>query len=276
MLTPQEKLKIIREGAINPGLAILSCFQLMSDEIMALLSQNMTNIQEAQGKKHDEILLKIEAISSAVEEMKSAIAVIDVREIDEDRIIKEISSSIQIPTARDGHTPTQEELLALIKSVLPKKEEVSVLKIQQMIQAAMPKKSEPAKPLSEDELTALVEPIVKKIQDENDKQDSDLVDKIKNIEAQIKTIINLPRTAKNKKGGKYLHGAGQFMGSQEKSSTIPNGVLQTFSFSHTPALIYWNGQFQFLGEDYSVSGSSITFTGSLIPVIGDKIINVYA
>ncbi len=72
-------------------------------------------------------------------------------------------------------------------------------------------------------------------------------------------------------------GGGAFTGSQEKSTTIPNGVLTTFAFTHTPTLIYWNGAFQTLTDDYTVGGNSITFTASAgIPQTGDKITNVYA
>lgn len=70
--------------------------------------------------------------------------------------------------------------------------------------------------------------------------------------------------------------SGSFTGSQEKSTTVPNSVLQTFAFTHTPKVIFWNGMFQTLTDDYTVSGLSITFTGTNIPVTGDKIVNLYA
>lgn len=67
------------------------------------------------------------------------------------------------------------------------------------------------------------------------------------------------------------------MGSQEKSTTVPDGVFTTFSFAHTPKVIFWNGAFQTLTDDYTVSGSTITFTGSAgIPQAGDKIVNLYS
>jgi hypothetical protein len=72
-------------------------------------------------------------------------------------------------------------------------------------------------------------------------------------------------------------GGTAFAGSQEKSTTVPNGVLTTFTFTHTPTLIYWNGAFQTLTDDYTVSGKTITFTTSAgIPQTGDKITNVFA
>ena len=67
-----------------------------------------------------------------------------------------------------------------------------------------------------------------------------------------------------------------FGGSQEKSTTAADGVTQTFAFTHTPKVILWNGQFQTLTDDYTVSSNNITFTGSLIPSVGDKIVNIYA
>jgi len=72
-------------------------------------------------------------------------------------------------------------------------------------------------------------------------------------------------------------GGGALVGSQEKSTTNPNGVLTTFAFTHTPTLIYWNGQFLTLTDDYTVAGNNITFTGSAgVPQTGDKIVNIYA
>lgn len=68
-----------------------------------------------------------------------------------------------------------------------------------------------------------------------------------------------------------------FAGSQEKSTTVPNGVLTTFAFTHTPRVIFWNGAFQTLTDDYTVSSNNITFTASAgIPQTGDKVVNLYA
>lgn len=77
--------------------------------------------------------------------------------------------------------------------------------------------------------------------------------------------------ADNKFGGSGL------TGTQEKSTTTPDGITQTFAFAHTPKIILWNGSFQTLTDDYTVSGNSITFTGSAgTPLTGDKIVNIYA
>lgn len=71
--------------------------------------------------------------------------------------------------------------------------------------------------------------------------------------------------------------AGSLSGTQEKSTTVPNGVLTTFAFAHTPKVIVWNGAIQTLTDDYTVSGNNITFTVSAgVPLIGDKILNIYA
>jgi hypothetical protein len=71
--------------------------------------------------------------------------------------------------------------------------------------------------------------------------------------------------------------SGSFVGSQEKSTTTPDGVLTTFAFTHTPRVIFWNGQFQTLTDDYTVSVNNITFQSSAgVPVAGDKIVNLYA
>lgn len=71
--------------------------------------------------------------------------------------------------------------------------------------------------------------------------------------------------------------SGSFSGTQEKSTTIPNGVLTTFAFTHTPGIIIWNGSIQTLTDDYTVSSLTITFTGSAgVPLTNDKIVNIYA
>lgn len=71
--------------------------------------------------------------------------------------------------------------------------------------------------------------------------------------------------------------AGSLSGTQEKSTTVPNGVLTTFAFAHTPKVIVWNGAIQTLTDDYTVSGNNITFTVSAgVPLTGDKILNIYA
>lgn len=70
---------------------------------------------------------------------------------------------------------------------------------------------------------------------------------------------------------------GSFAGSQEKSTTSPNSSQTTFAFTHTPTVIFWNGAFQCLTDDYTVSGNNITFSASAgVPQTGDKIVNLYA
>lgn len=72
---------------------------------------------------------------------------------------------------------------------------------------------------------------------------------------------------------------GGIVGSQEKSTTTPNGSATTFSFAHAPRIILYNGQVQnFTGDpsfdDITVSGNTITFI-STVPITGDKIVNIY-
>lgn len=79
------------------------------------------------------------------------------------------------------------------------------------------------------------------------------------------------------RGGGSATGGSILAGTQEKSTTVPNGVLTTFAFAHTPGVIIWNGAVQTLTDDYTVSGLTITFTVSAgIPQTGDKVINIYA
>lgn len=69
-----------------------------------------------------------------------------------------------------------------------------------------------------------------------------------------------------------------FTGAQEKTTTPPNSIITTFTFDHAPKVIFWNGAFQTLTDDYTVSGPfSITFTASAgVPLTNDKVVNLYA
>lgn len=72
-------------------------------------------------------------------------------------------------------------------------------------------------------------------------------------------------------------GGSSFAGTQEKSTSAPNGVLTTFPFAHAPKIIMWNGAVQTLTDDYTVSSLNITFTTAAgVPQTGDKIVNIYA
>lgn len=74
-----------------------------------------------------------------------------------------------------------------------------------------------------------------------------------------------------------ITGGSTLSGTQEKSTTTPNGSTTTFTFAHPPAVIVWAGAIQTLTDDYTVSGNNITFSASAgVPQIGDKIINIYA
>jgi hypothetical protein len=78
-------------------------------------------------------------------------------------------------------------------------------------------------------------------------------------------------------GDKIVNSYGGLTGTQEKSTTTPDGIQTTFTFAHVPTLVYWNGAFQTLTDDYTISGVTITFTATAgIPQTGDKIVNVYA
>jgi len=93
-----------------------------------------------------------------------------------------------------------------------------------------------------------------------------------------KKDINMPEDnpLDQRWGGHGGGGGGLSAQKSEKSFTIPNGVTTTFLFAHNANIIMWNGQFQFINEDYTANGSSITFTASAgIPQPNDKIINLY-
>lgn len=120
-------------------------------------------------------------------------------------------------------------------------------------------------------LDDIITAVVKRIQ----KGDVLHINNVKGAGAFIKDGIRY-RFEELMHGGGSSSG-GSFTGSQEKSTTIPNGVLTSFAFTHTPKVITWNGAVQTLTDDYTISGNSITFTVSAgVPQTNDKILNFYA
>lgn len=210
MLNTQQKLKLMREAKADPGVAFLSFFQMMSDEITALLSHNMEKLQADEADKHGLILKTIEGISAdfskAIIEIRASVAEVNNIEIDEEKIIDGLAGKIIIPDPIAGHTPTEEELLALIRPLIPSESKaVSQEAIREMIREIMPK-IEDGKPMSEEEIVAIVEPIMAELKKNDAGEDPQLEDRIGNLEKQIKTMIQIP-SGKGKKP-KYLHGGG--------------------------------------------------------------------
>lgn len=275
MINQQEKLKLLRSARVSPELALMQYFEVMGTEITALLSAKFAEIQKKEDEEHAAILKQIGAISAmagrSIEGIRASVEEINRRILDEGKIADAVSERVKIPVIRDGHTPTKEEMISLIAPLIPTS--VPSSEIETMIRKLMPKIESP-KPVSEDDMAALIESVVREVMTRDGKSDGVLEEKVKQLEEQIRALMNLPRTPKAK-GGKYLHGGGQFLGTQEKSTTVPNGVQQTFLFAHAPGIISWNGQLQALNDDYSILGMGIIFSGSLVPVAGDKIINIY-
>lgn len=167
---------------------------------------------------------------------------------------------------KDGKTPTGKELTRLIIPLIPDAKE-----------GKDGKDGSPDTPhdiVSKiNTLTGVLEPsVIKGVATTKDleSRDKKVLDGMARIDGRIKLI--------DQRWGAHGGGKGTpFAGTSEKSTTTPNGVVTTFAFAHTPTLIFWNGQMQFVGDDYTVSGTSITFTASAgVPVANDKIINTYA
>lgn len=174
----------------------------------------------------------------------------------------------------DGHTPTDEELTAIIEPLIP-----------EPLPAIMPTKKE---------LVALIKPLIPApIKGEDGQNGKDAIlptipieDIIKEVERRIKIVQ--PTVSKGNKS--YKHGGGDIVlagsnitivtnsdGSKTISSTVAGGtwyqgeavggtinsVNKTFTLAHSPtsALFLWLGhQLQIYGVDYTIVGSTITYT----------------
>lgn len=212
--------------------------------------------------------------------------------LSDENLTELIKPLIKIPEVKDGETPSDEKLLGMIQPLIP-----NIEVPQRGVHYFTP----------ED-----VAHIVKKVRKEIGEQISieEVISQLKekklsteHIDGFEQTISSLFDQLRTRHGSGYVHGGGDTIaagsnitltrnpngtttvastgggslaGSQEKSTTTPDGVAQTFTFTHTPLLIYWNGQLQTLTDDYTVSGLTITFTGTLAPSSTAKIVNVYA
>ena len=185
----------------------------------------------------------------------------------------------------DGHTPTNEELLALIKPLIPvvkDGETPSDERLLALIDTAMVARMAEMHPKMMAEMKAML-PEVETAEVVRDKLES-LSDGEKLSIQAIQDLAEILEELK-KKGGKIVGGGGgvnlgalniHFIDDETPSGTV-NGSNTIFTISLTPATgslkVYRGGTRQRVTEDYTLSGTTITFT--IAPVVGEILLCDY-
>ncbi len=277
-MSPQEKIKFIRKADVSPGIAMLHLLDLINTDITAIFSQKMAELEvklsNASREQSSEIRREFEV---KIGELKASVDSFSLKEVDEDAIVDNLVEKIKIPDAIPGHTPTDEELLVLIKKVMPEIKHGKTPTeeyLKNLIKSIMPKIESPM-PISEDYLKELIIELIPK---DDDSQDEIISKKIEQIEKEIGLFKKLPT-----KRGK-LHGGGDTVkagsgvsiitnsdgtktisfSSISSSVLIPTGVIDNsntnFIFIQKPSIISVNGAFYREGKGWSWDIPTLTAT----------------
>jgi len=180
-----------------------------------------------------------------------------------------------IPVVADGHTPTEEELLELIKPLIPVVADghtPTEEELLELIKPLIPVVADGHTP-TEEELLELIKPlisldtgenVIKKINKANGLIEQSMIKGLEEtLEVLRNGLVNL---------GGYVATPAQFVDDETPTGLI-DGVNTVFVLSKTPLTgslkVYVNGQRVRVTEDYTFSGRIITFltappTGSIL------------
>ena len=274
-LSPKNRIDFIRKADVSPGIAMLQMLDMITEEMTSILEEKITELTQVfKTTNKDQIDEIRNEFVTQISDLKSSVDAFSLKEVDEDSIVSGIVEKIVIPEPIHGHTPTEDELLALIKKVMPEVkngETPSDEKIFAMIKRSMPEIESP-QPINEDYLVDLI----KSILPEEQIQDDTLIKKVSDLEKEIELLKKLPRS---KKVEKYLHGGGSSAVTtfNETPSGNIDGVNNIFILSNIPATgslrVYMNGQRLALTVDYTLVGKTITFVNT--PISGSIILVDY-
>lgn len=269
----------------------MSTMQTLEEKVQGGWTEEVQTLKQEFSARIEDVIMRLEAKTPAAD-LERIIA--NVRGEDGYTPVKGVDYT-------DGEAPTDEYLLELITPLIPEAikgedglpgknadEKVIVDKVLAKVRPLIPK---PAviKPIDE---AALVAKVLAQLPEKKI-----TVDDIEGLDDTVSARLD-----KHQQRLGYLHGggdtvgagsnititntngtkvisasSGSLSGTQEKSTTTPDGIQTTFSFAHTPRMIFWNGAMQTLTDDYTVSLLTITFTVAAgIPQTNDKIVNIYA
>lgn len=244
-MTEQEKLIAIARTSTNANAILIELFNGLKKQLDALQQQISKELPENE---------KIEAIA-----MKLAIRLIDIQKGEDGKTPteEELIAIIKplIPTVEDGKTPTNEELLALIRPL-----------ISQIKDGATPTK---------EELIALITPLIPPAipgKDGSPDSPEQVRDKLETLQGEERldasAIKNLPEMIKAVETPRAIFGPGKTKIVKINLSSLLNGSTKTFFLGTHYGIVDVNsssapfGAF-IEGTDYNESGKNIVFTSNV-------------
>lgn len=244
-MTEQEKLIAIARTSTNANAILIELFNGLKKQIDSLQQQISKELPEDK---------KIENIA-----MKLAVRLIDIQKGDDGKTPteEELVALIKplIPTVEDGKTPTNEELLALIRPL-----------ILQIKDGATPTK---------EELIALITPLIPPAvpgKDGSPDSPEQVRDKLETLQGEERldasAIKNLPELIKASESPRAIFGSAKTKVIVLDLSAQLNGVLKTFNIGTHYGIISVNSSSAPFGAfrpivDYNEVGKTIVFTSNV-------------
>lgn len=287
--TPQEEIQLMRMYTANPSAAVLKIMTMLRSEMREILEVGIQKVKDANTMEIERMILnKIQEVTDQLKKETPNIEKIleSVRGKDgEDAKAHEVAGAllqradfIQMTKAKDGEpgkTPTQEELVVIIKSLIPppvpgnpgapgkeaKAEDVAQVLLSNplFIKATQGTPGEPGIPGKEGSPDT-GEEIVTKI---------NVLPIEPKFQIDAAHIKNLPRYKDNKKGKNVLRGGGDIVEYYDLSSQC-NGVLKTFTIPTNRKIVWVGGSDAPAGQyrqstDYTGTGTrTLTLTSEVI------------
>lgn len=294
-MTPQQKIQLMRQAEINPGLALLTMLEFLRKEAKTIVSDELANKDTIdylkkelnRGELPPEIVAKIKAVKGEKGDKGDA-----GNTLDENAISHKVFQALLplVPKAPEPIMPTVPELLSIIKPLIPKAEHGKTPTQQELvslIKPLIPESEIKDEQAEEDKIVAIVKSLLPEYKDISiDDIISKVLIKVNDQPIPASRITGLPKYKKGR-----LHGGGDTIvagssitivrnsdGTVTISSTaggatyveneVVSGSGTTFTLANTPVAlsvhIFIRGQRAKLTTDYSISGTTITTVDTLI------------
>lgn len=234
MITPKQKLALMRQADVSPGAALLTAVGIIRDEAQGMIADKLGKIEAALPEKV--VLKHIEKLKGEKgdpgNDGKSANHAAIVAEV-LPKAIKGVMKGIKLP--QDGRTPSDERLLELISKVMPERAQdgrtPTPEEIRELIRPMIPDMSAfEGNYLGETDVVALIEKHVPK-QPDFESIKSELLEKA--LEAIVPSISSQISSAlrRSKKSGKYLHGGSPTVLAGANVTIIEDNISGTITIS---------------------------------------------
>lgn len=289
MISPKQKLELYREIEVNPGAAFLKAIDLIRNEVLAKHADTVEAMKRDIEKSLEQ---KIQELAASIPDLEEVLASVRGK-AGKDSIPEEVALLllnnpyfINITKATDGHTPSVEELIPLIKSLIPEVEDGEPgddghTPTEEELIALIDK----VRPPDEDKYIYSAEEIQSMIEAFSPKAPPiSLEEVIKAIEARP---IPASRITGLTKGGKGKHGGGDIVaagtnitisrsaagvvtinstgGGASFTPETPIGAIDSvntvFTVTNSPKQLFLNGAYQTpVGVDYTLTGAAAPYT----------------